>query len=660
MTLDVSKPKRGTSYYGGDEPVDEHLSATPSIELLRAKKIKQKKINKLRYAEYYDQQELLDSLYSESQKGAIFDKLMKHIVSDANILMAYRSIKRNAGSRTPGTDKLNIKDIEKFEPEVVCNRVRNILNNYQPRNVRRKDIPKPNGKTRPLGIPCVWDRLIQQCILQILEPICEAKFFNGSFGFRPLRSAENAINEVYRYINRSNLYYMIEVDIEGFFDNVNHTKLIRQMWTLGIRDKQLLCIIKKILKAPIQMPDGTVITPEKGTPQGGIISPLLANIALNEFDWHMESQWGENPLAYKWKGGIAPNGTFSKGSSFREMRKTNLKEMHTIRYADDVRILCATRSEAQKVLYGVAEWLKKRLDLNVSMEKTRIVNLRKKPGEFLGIEIRTKRKGHKDVIVSHMCPKAIERTKIALRKQIKVIQRSGNKNQAIANIQLYNSEVRGIHNYFRMATDITTDCQEIHNSIYMAMYNRLYPLRKGSLPPNSGDYKNYGECKRIMEHQGHYILPIAYAHHRKTVGKKKSVNLYTPDGRKWKHDNLMFRNAWLLGELYKYPVRNRSIEYNDNRVSLFAAQRGRCAITGKDFLFQEEIHCHHKTPRAMGGKDGYNNLVLILEDVHRLLHSKQKSTIDFYLGLLKLNDKQMEKLNRLRELAGYPVITHYC
>ena len=159
-----------------------------------------------------------------------------------------------------------------------------------------------------------------------------------------------------------------------------------------------------------------------------------------------------------------------------------------------------------------------------------------------------------------------------------------------------------------------------------------------------------------MEYQEHYILPIAYAHHRKTVGKKKAVNLYTPEGRKWKHDNLTFSNAWLLRELYKYPVRDRSIEYNDNRVSLFAAQRGRCAVTGIEFLSQEEIHCHHKIPKSKGGKDGYNNLVLILEDVHRLLHSTKKSTIDVYLSLLMLNDKQLKKLNQLRKTAGVLLI----
>lgn len=292
----------------------------PADEKLRGK-YRPTKINKLRYAEYYGQQEIQDKLYQKSRNGEKFDKLMSLITSDANIIMAYRSIKRNSGSKTPGTDSLTIKDIEKLEPEAVCDRVRNILKNYNPRTVRRKEIPKPNGKTRPLGIPCIWDRLVQQCILQILQPICEAKFFRGSFGFRPLRSAENAMNEVYRYINRSHLHYMLEIDIKGFFDHVNHSKLIRQMWTMGIQDKQLICIIRKILKAKVLLPNGDIMTPTEGTPQGGIISPLLANIALNEFDWHMESQWEEFPLVYRLKGGIAKTVLPQKGAHSRKCGK---------------------------------------------------------------------------------------------------------------------------------------------------------------------------------------------------------------------------------------------------------------------------------------------------------------------------------------------------
>lgn len=617
---------------------------------------KTKNVKKLRYAEYYNNQEQYDNLYQKSLDGESFTKLMKIITSEKNIALAYRNIKKNSGSKTPGSDGKTIKDIEKFETEQVIKRVRNMLNNYHPRTVRRKDIPKPNGTTRPLGIPCIWDRLVQQCILQVLEPICEAKFFQGSYGFRPLKSAENAMNDVYRYINRSHLYYMVEIDIKSFFDNVNHTKLIKQMWSLGIQDKQLICIIKKILKANIQMPNGEIITPSKGTPQGGIISPLLANIVLNEFDWHMESQWSENPLVYKWKGGHAPNGTLSKGSAFREMRKTNLKELHTIRYADDIRILCSNKLDAEKVKDHAIKWLGQRLKLEISKEKTRVVNLNKQYGEFLGIKIRTKRKGNKRVVVSHMCDKAIRKVKTSLKEQIIVLEHSGSKAKFEIELAKYNSIVRGVHNYYSMATNITEDCQEIHNSIYKSLYNRLHPEIGRSIPKTYADYKNYKNCRRFAIVQGRYMLPISYCSHRQTLGSKKNACIYTKEGRKTKHDDLTFNNKYLLSELSENPITNRSIEYNDNRLSLFSAQRGKCAITGYEFLAIEEVHCHHKTPRKNGGKDNYQNLILVLPDVHKLIHAKREQTILKYLKILDLNNEQLEKVNKLRIKAELPMI----
>lgn len=257
-------------------------------------KVKQEtSINSLRHAEYYGMQQTYDDLYAKSMNGEQFPALMDIILSRENILLAYRSIKANTGSNTPGTDCLTIKDIGNLPTEKVVSKIKQIVAGgkmgYRPKPVRRKEIPKPNGSTRPLGIPCIWDRLVQQCIRQVMEPICEAKFSDNSYGFRPGRSVEHAIARSNNLLQLSHLHYVVEFDIKGFFDNVNHTKLMRQIWAMGIHDKHLLYVLKQILKAPVRMPDGTMEYPQKGTPQGGIISPLLANIVLNELDHWVES-----------------------------------------------------------------------------------------------------------------------------------------------------------------------------------------------------------------------------------------------------------------------------------------------------------------------------------------------------------------------------------
>lgn len=291
-----------------------------------------RKQRKIRNSEYYGMEATFDTLYDQSKHGKCFNHLMEIIESDENIRLAYRTIKRNTGSSTAGVDKRTIADLAKLSEEDYVRLIRKQFSNYHPRPVRRVEIPKPNGKTRPLGIPTIVDRVVQQCILQVMEPICEARFSENSNGFRPNRSAETAIAQCMRLIQVQHMYHVVDLDIKGFFDNIHHTKLIRQIWALGIRDKKLLCIIKEMLKAPVILPNGETIHPDKGTPQGGILSPLLANIVLNELDWWLASQWERMPTKTTFKTRSNNQGTEIRSHAYRALRRSRLKEIHAVSF----------------------------------------------------------------------------------------------------------------------------------------------------------------------------------------------------------------------------------------------------------------------------------------------------------------------------------------
>ena len=619
-------------------------------------------VDGIRHAEYYGMQETLDELYAKAKAGENFVDLMDIILSRGNILLAYRNIKANAGSNTPGTDKLTIKSIEQLTPDKVVEMVRRIVigsrHGYRPKPVRCKNIPKPNGNIRPLGIPCIWDRLVQQCIKQIMEPICEARFSEHSYGFRPNRSVEHAIAETYKMLQQSHLHFVVEFDIKGFFDNVDHAKLIRQIWALGIRDKHLIYIIRKILKTPIKMPDGGLKYPEKGTPQGGIISPLLANIVLNELDHWVESNWESNPVIYKYSVGKQQNGSETKSNGYRAMRTTKLKEMHITRYADDFRIFCRTKNDAERAKIAITQWLSNRLKLEVSPEKTRVVNVKKKYSEFLGFKIKVHQKGQKQVVKSHISDKQLKRTKEALVKQAKRIAKPRPEKEEYGEIQLFNSMVVGIQNYYRIATDVSIDCSSINRAVMTVLSNRLFTqkgnrlVRKGR-PLTKVEKERYGASAMLRYVAGteEPIYPIGYVQFKNPMNKKRLICSYTAEGRKEIHDNLRINTSLML-KLMAQPLHERSVEYADNRISLFSAQLGKCAITGKEFITTGEIHCHHKTPRNKGGTDKYENLILILEPVHKLIHAISEETVEKYKAICNLDVEQMKKLNKLRQMAG--------
>ena len=619
-------------------------------------------IDSLRHAEYYDMQQTYDDLYERSKNGELFTDLMEIILKRENILLAYRNIKSNTGSNTPGTDRLTIRNIGRLSSEEVVCKVRSIVRNgrtgYNPKSVRRKEIPKPNGKTRPLGIPCIWDRLIQQCIKQVMEPICEAKFSNNSYGFRQGRSAENAISKLDNLMQLSHLHYVIEFDIKGFFDNVCHTKLMKQIWAMGIHDKELIYIIKRILKAPIRMPDGKIYYPTKGTPQGGIISPLLANIVLNELDHWVESQWQENPITRKYAIILNKNGSENKGAGYLAMKKTGLKEMFIVRYADDFRILCRNKKAAERTKIAVTQWLEKRLRLEVSAEKTRIVNVKRRYSEFLGFKIKVHRQANKQVITSHICDKRLKAERKKLVEQAKRIARPCYGKTESEEIRTYNSMVMGIQEYFKIATAINKDCRFLNRAVMTVLTNRLKSETGGRLVKSGRtltqtERERYGKSAmlRYVAGSNEPIYPIGYTQYCCAKGYPFKRCFYTESGRKRLHENLKI-NVQLMLRLMRQPSYGRNIEFTDNRISLFSAQWGQCAVTGRIFQIPEEIHCHHKKPKSQGGGDEYANLILVWEPVHKLIHASDSETIQKYLSILNLNKKQMATLNVLRKLAS--------
>jgi len=623
-----------------------------------------KKSQKLRNNEYYNTQSMFDELYQRSVNGESFSKLMNLIRSENNIKLAYRNIKNNGGSNTAGVDEMTIKQIENMSEVEYVKLIKEKLSWYKPKAVRRVEIEKypGSGTYRPLGIPTIADRLVQQCILQVLEPICEAKFHDKSYGFRPNRSCEHALAQANSYMFAGKMYFVVDIDIKGFFDNVDHSKLIKQMWTMGIRDKQLISIIKEMLKAPIKMPSGEIVNPTKGTPAGGILSPLLSNIVLNELDWWIQSQWADIPTKHRYS---------CKDSKVNMLKKhTKLKEMYIVRYADDFKIFCRSHTAAVKTFHAVEKWLKERLRLEISEEKSKITNLKKHYTDFLGFKMKVRKKGNRYVTSTHMADKAKEKVTKNLIEQIEKICKSTNKKDRYAQVSNYNAMVMGVHNYYSMAVQVSQDFRKIARQVTCVMKNRfrrdfksmkqikkanIRKLKKGKKPRNFDIVINravierYGASDQMRFLNEFAIVPAGYVKMRFPRKKAQIVNKYTEEGRAKIHQNLKI-DLSIIRRLMENPTLNRTIQYADNRISRYIAQYGKCNVT--NILLQyEDIHCHHKKLRSVGKDDSYGNLVIVHKDIHRLIHATKSETISKYLRKYNTNIN-FSKLNKLRKAIG--------
>jgi group II intron reverse transcriptase/maturase len=441
-------------------------------------------------------------------------------------------------------------------------------------------------------------------------------------------------------INLSGLHYVVDIDIKGFFDNINHTILMKQLWNMGIQDRKVLRLIGKMLKAEI---DGEGI-PIKGTPQGGIISPLLSNIVLNDLDQWVAGQWENFETVKKYN---------QNQAKYRALKKTNLKEGYIVRYADDFKILCRDSDTAYKWYHSVRLYLKERLKLDISLEKSKVVNLRKKQSEFLGFTIKAVPKKNKWVANTGVNAKKKLQLKARYKELIKQIQKSPTSKNALA----FNSFIMGIHNYFNKATHVSIEFSQLAYEQMHFTKNRLKGISKYGYPRNAPPtFKKYYTTKRKTYCiNGIYLYPLSNVRTSNNMNFSQTITPFTCEGRQTIYNKIKGDVQNELTILMKSSISDRSVEYMDNRLSRYSMKMGKCEVTG-NFLHAHEVHCHHKIPLSLGGTDKFNNLCILNKDIHKLVHATKNETITTLKNLLRLSQIEIEKVNKLRKMSNLELI----
>jgi RNA-directed DNA polymerase len=383
-------------------------------------------------------------LWATRDPGRVFDDLYNLVHDPAFLVHSWERVHGNKGGRTAGVDGVAPLNLPKMATRFLWDLRREVKERtFRPQPVRELLIPKPGStKKRRLGIPTAADRVVQASLKLVLEPIFEADFVPVSYGFRPRRRAQDAIAEIHHFTTQR-YEWVFEADIEACFDEIDHGALMDRV-RKRVKDKRVLALIKTFLKVGILSEEGIDRDTHTGTPQGGILSPLLANIALSVLDEHFQRKWD----------------AFSIGTKFPGQRRQRLRRaggaVHKIvRYADDFVILVSgAEHHAQQLWDEVAQVLAP-MGLNLSAEKTRVVHI-DDGFDFLGFRIqrRTKAGTTKKVVYTYPSKKSLN---AIIGKVRNITRRSGSPYVSLAALLKHlNSVIRGWCNYFRHGVSSAT------------------------------------------------------------------------------------------------------------------------------------------------------------------------------------------------------------
>lgn len=399
-------------------------------------------------------------------------QLLETILERENMMSAYKKVKANGGAS--GIDGITTKDVRNYLVKnwsSIAERIRQ--RKYKPQPVLRVEIPKPNGGVRNLGIPSVIDRIIEQAIVQILTPIVEPYFSEYSYGFRPNRSAQQAIIKLLEYLN-DGYTYIVDIDLEKFFDNVHHDKLMTLVRNI-IHDPDTESLIHKYLKAGVMIKGKYEETP-LGTPQGGNLSPLLSNIMLNELDKELEA-----------------------------------RGLHFVRYADDCIIAVGSSAAASRVMHTVTNWIERKLGLKVNMTKTKVtkpMNLKYLGFGFVKMNGKWEARPHKDSIAKFK------------RKLKKLTKRSWSISMD-ERIKRLNWVIRGWINYFRIGK-MKGQLTQIDGHLRTRMRIVIWKQWKTS-------QKRYWGLRKLGAPEWMAKQSVGFADHYQAVAKTSGLHLISKE-----------------------------------------------------------------------------------------------------------------------------------
>lgn len=585
-------------------------------------------------------------MYENSKKDSEFYDLIELMKNEQTIITAIHNIKSNKGSKTAGIDKVDINKYLQMEPEKLIRLIKESIDDYQPSPVRRVYIPKKNGKLRPLGIPTMIDRIIQEITRIVLEPIMEAKFFNHSYGFRPYRSPEHAIARVVHIATTTNCHYVVEGDIKSFFDNVNHNKLLGMMWGLGIKDQRLLSMVKKMLRAGV-MEDITRSDTVIGTPQGGIISPLLANIYLHSFDKFIAKQYEDHKYLETYaKNSKSKNPKVALDNGRKSVKRYH-KQKYLVRYADDWVIITESKEEAERMLHLSKKFFKHRLSLELSEEKTMITDMNVDKVKFLGFELFMENKRFKDKPVCKVIPnrEAFQAKTREILNKVEAIRYQETPHKVAIEVEKLNSMIVGVTNYYQISM-AKHMFQRLDNVIY---YTALKSVRKLYRSGKDRLIRISEVNNRTLRHAGYKQKTFYFDYEDMKIGITKAVitpieyarrfnplmTPYTPEGREIrrktskktfrKHRPLLYNPDELLRIIGNNQKNKRhyTFEYVMNREYAYNRDSGKC-VTCKTEVYTGNIHCHHKRiklPKKLINK--VHNLTTLCMECHTMVHSSE-------------------------------------